>query len=287
MTAPEPRKAKLHVLSPPPPKGFDPFAATKDDLKRYGLPRRPDRFKEPEMAALWDRHARRYQRFEHLEPKVDDSSAAAARGVQPELGLSPFDSAGYTLFSNSGPFTALFIRWTVPHLVFVPEPLNINLFHTFVGLGFLDIHVEMTVDSAQNVTSVLSLSAIGQVTNLRIAPGDAMSASLCLNTNPAGTANYFVANETTGQTVNFTVDTGFPPAVTIDAGVTRDLVANNPTISPLARFGVVYFDEISAFSTGGSQSLTAGQAVTMTDSNGSTLASPVRLNDYAFKVVYG
>ena len=145
----------------------------------------------------------------------------------------------------------------------------------------------MTVDSAQNVTSVLSLSAIGQVTNLPIAPGDAMSASLCLNTNPAGTANYFVANETTGQTVSFTVDTGFPPAVTIDAGVTRDLVDNNPTISPLARFGVVYFDEISAFSTGGSQSLTAGQAVTMTDSNRSTLASPVRLNDYAFKVVYG
>jgi len=158
--------------------------------------------------------------------------------------------------------------------VFVPEHLNINLFHTFVGLGFLDIHVEMTVDSAQNVTSVLSLSAIGQVTNLPIAPGDAMSASLCLNTNPAGTANYFVANETTGQTVNLTVDTGFPPAVTIDAGVTRDLVDNNPTISPLARFGVVYFDEISAFSTGGSQSLTAGQAVTMTDSSGSTLASP-------------
>jgi hypothetical protein len=158
--------------------------------------------------------------------------------------------------------------------VFVPEHLNINLFHTFVGLGFLDIHVEMTVDSAQNVTSVLSLSASGQVTNLPIAPGDAMSASLCLNTNPAGTANYFVANERTGQTVNFTVDTGFPPAVTIDAGVTRDLVDNNPTISPLARFGVVYFDEISAFSTGGSQSPTAGQAVTMTDSRGSTLTSP-------------
>ena len=237
------------------------------------------------MAALWDRHARRYQRFEHLEPKVEASRAV--RGVQPELGLSPFESCGYTLFSNSGPFTAFFVRWTVPHLVFVPEPLNINLFHTFVGLGFLDIHVEMTVDSAQNVTSVLWLGSVGQVMNLPIVPGDDISASLCLDTNPAGTAHYFVANETTGQTVNFTVDTGLPPAVTIDAGVTRGLVDNNPTLSPLARFGVVYFDEISAFSTGGSQSLTAGQAVAMTDSNGSTLASPVRLTDYAFKVVYG
>ena len=237
------------------------------------------------MAALWDRYARRYQRFDHLEPKVEDLPAARGSALA-ELGASAFFSCGYTLTSHSGPFTALFIHWTVPHLVFVSQPLNINLFHTFVGLGFLDVHVEMSVDSAQHVTSALWVNAVGQV-NLPVAPGDAVSAALCLDTKPPGTAHYFLTNETTGQTVNFKVDTGFPPAVTIGAGVTRGLVDNNPTISPLARFGVVYFDEISAYSTGGSQSLTAGQAITMTGLDGSTLASPVRLNDYAFKVVYG
>lgn len=61
---------------------------------------------------------------------------------------SPADS-----LSSSAPFTALFITWTVPNLRFSPSPLGLNRFHTFVGLGFLDVHVEMTVNSAQNVTS--------------------------------------------------------------------------------------------------------------------------------------
>ena len=285
MTEPHPPKAKLHVL-PPPPKDFNPFAATEGDLDRYGLPRRPDRFKEPGMAALWHRYARRYQRFDHLEPKVKDSLMAQTPELARLLGPSDVQSCGYTLTSFSAPFTVLFIHWTVPRLVFVPQPLSINRFHTFVFLGFLDVHVEMTVDSAQNITSVLAATAVGQV-NLPVSPGDALSASLCLEPKPPGTAHYFLTNETTGQTVNFKIDTGFPPAATIGAGVTRDLVDNNPTLSPLARFGVVYFDEISAYTTGGSQSLTAGQAITMTDFDGSgTLASPVRLNDYAFKAVY-
>ena len=69
-----------------------------------------------------------------LEPKVEDLPAARGSALA-ELGASAFFSCGYTLTSHSGPFTALFIHSTVPHLVFVPQPLNINLFHTFVGLG--------------------------------------------------------------------------------------------------------------------------------------------------------
>jgi hypothetical protein len=59
----------------------------------------------------------------------------------------------------------------------------------------------------------------------------------------------------------------------------------NQPVHPLARFGVVYFDEISAYTTSGSRSLTSGDAITMVESNGSTLARPVRLNDFAFKAV--
>jgi hypothetical protein len=240
------------------------------------------------MAALWDRHAGRYRGFEHLEPQPD-SKTADKKGITPggalALRLDNIQSCGYSLFS-SAPFTALFITWTVPDLRFTPNPFGPNRFHTFVGLGFLDVHVEMTVDSAQNVTSRIWAQSVGQV-NLPVRPGDVVSAALCLDTNPAGTAHYFLANETSLQTINFKVDTGFPPAVTIDAGVTRDFVPNLPPQQPLARFGVVYFDEISAYTTSGFRSLTSGDATTMVDFDGSTLARPVRLNDFAFKAVYG
>ena len=120
---------------------------------------------------------------------------------------------------------------------------------------------------------------------LPVRPGDAISATLCLQTNPAGTAVYCLANETTSQTVNFTIDTGFPPAVTINAGISRGSQFNGPP-DPLARFGVVYFDELVAFTTSGTRLLTNGVPTTMVDSNGSTLAIPQRLNDFTFKVIY-
>jgi hypothetical protein len=52
------------------------------------------------------------------------------------------------------------------------------------------------------------------------------------------------------------------------------------------RFGVVYFDEIRAYTTSGSVSLTGGDAITMVDQNGKVLANPVRLTDVTFKTVY-
>jgi hypothetical protein len=236
------------------------------------------------MAALWERQAARYRSFDHLEPRPDTTTAAKKPVIAPALGPDPIDSCGYQLVSTSAPFTALFVTWTVPNLQFTPSPLAVvDYFYTFVGLGFLAVWVEMTVDSEQNVTCQLWANSIGNI-NLPVRPGDVISGSLCLETNPAGTAAYFLANETTSQTINFAVDTGFNPAVTINAGVTRSSPLNQP-FPPLASFGVVYFDEISAYTTNGPRSLTSGEAITMVDQNGSTLARPVRLTDFAFKAV--
>ena len=201
------------------------------------------------------------------------------------FGPDPIESCGYQLFSSSAPFTVLFVTWTVPDLRYSPGQFDpIDHFHTFVGLGFLDVHVEMTVDSAQNVTSKLWAQGVGDV-NLPVRPGDVISGTLCLQTN--GKAAYFLANETTQQSISFAIDTGFPPAVTINAGVTRTGDTSQPPFfHPLASFGVVYFDEISAYTTSGSRLLTSGDAITMVNQNGKTLANPVRLNDFAFKTVF-
>jgi hypothetical protein len=39
---------------PLPPKGFDPRTASARELRRYGLPRRPDPAMRPQLAARWD-----------------------------------------------------------------------------------------------------------------------------------------------------------------------------------------------------------------------------------------
>jgi hypothetical protein len=39
---------------PAPPKGFDPRTATPRELRRYGLPQRPDSALNPKLAARWD-----------------------------------------------------------------------------------------------------------------------------------------------------------------------------------------------------------------------------------------
>jgi hypothetical protein len=282
-------------LHPTPPKGFDPFAATKRDLLKYALPLRPDPHKEPGMAALWERQAAHYRSFQHLEPRPDTTTAnkkglpaKIPSGTAPSfpLGPDPIESCGYQLFSpSSAPFTALFTTSTVPDLQFRQGQFDVvNHFHTFVSLGFLDVHVDMTVDPAQNVTCKLWAQGIGDV-NLPVRPGDVISASQCLQTN--GKASYFLANETTQQSTSFAIDTGFPPAVTISAGVTRTGDTSQPPFfHALASFGVVYFDEISAYTTSGSRSLTSGDAITMVNQNGKVLARPVRLNDFAFKAVF-
>jgi hypothetical protein len=275
------RPASDIVGRTPPPEGFDALAAGVKDLVKYSLPQRPDPQSQPGLSALWERQARRYRAFEHLQTQFErpalkqDASPAA-------LGLEPSETCGYSLVSVGAPFTALFVTWTVPNLRYVASPQGPDRFHTFAGLGFLDVHVEMTVDQAQTVTATVTALGVSSV-GLPVQPGDVLSASICLDTQPPGRATYVLANETRSQTVNFSFDTGFPPAVTVDAGVSRGAL-NNP-FNPLAQFGVVYFDEISAYTTNGPTSLTSGQAVTMVDRDGATLATPFRLNDSAFKTV--
>lgn len=268
---------------PPPAQEFDALAASDRDLARHGLPPRPDPRTQPAVAALWEQRLRRYQGFEHLEPKLlppDTPTEPLAAG----FGLSTLESCGFELFNSSGPITMLTGAWTVPHLNHSPGGGPPNHFRTFFGLGFLDVHVEMTVDTAQAITTLVRIHTGAQVA-LPVSPGDTISATLCLQANTAGAAFYGLVNETTGQTMNFNIDTGFPPAVAINAGVSRGSAFNGPP-DPLARFGVVYFDEVVAYSTKGTRLLTDGVATTMTDRNGKTLAIPQRLNDFAFKALY-
>lgn len=278
------RGRQWRTYSSPPP-GFALLGADPEQLAAYGLPPRPDMRTRPHLAVLWDSCVRRYAGFEHVVP--DLRTPEAATGVGP-ASLSPIENCGYSLRS-ADPFVALFVHWTVPHLVYTPAPLGRNHFHTFVGLGFIaDVHVDMTVDAAGSVSSVVTVGGVA-IQNLPVTPGETMSAVMCVNLQDSAPSRVFVglANETRGLTANLSGETSRPPPTTADAGVTLDLVQNNPTANRLPRFGVVYFDEIAAYTTAGPRSLTVdGARVTMTGLGGTTLASAYPLNDYAFKTVH-
>jgi hypothetical protein len=276
---------------PPPPKDFDATIASITDLARHGIPPRPDPETQPVQAAQWDHIARRYSSFEHLQPELvfADTPAATAEPRIAPFTLDHFESCGYELFSPAAPFLSLAATWTVPDLNHKASPFGPNEFRTFLGLGFLDVHVEMTVDAAQNVTAVIRIHTGAQIA-LPVRPGDVISAVLCSPGEPEGPnqspSGYFLANETTLQTANLQIVTGFPPAARINAGVSRAFDHPN---KPLARFGAVYFDDILPVTTDGTPSLTDGVSTTMIsfpDPPGSTLARPVKLNQSAFKIVY-
>jgi hypothetical protein len=266
---------------PAPPKGFDAEKATKKDLLRFGVPLRPDPSRVPGLAAIWDRQVRRYRNFEHLKAEITSADPAAEPPVSAFGGLFPRETCGYELTSPDAPITIFSGKWTIPNLSHSPGPHGTVLFRTFFGLGFLDVHVEMSVDQAQNVAARIQVG--NSQVNLPVRPGDWIAATLCLNPDAAGTSACFLANETTAQRTSLSIPAGFPPAVTINAGISRGY-ASHP-FNPLARFGTVYFDELSAFTTNGTRLLTDGAATAMVD-DGETLARPLRINDFAFKIVH-
>jgi hypothetical protein len=56
-------RVRTHSL---PPAGFDPRTASPLELRRYGLPQRPDASVRPQLAALWDKTFSR--KLTYIEP---------------------------------------------------------------------------------------------------------------------------------------------------------------------------------------------------------------------------
>ena len=176
---------KRFQLFPAIPKGFDAEKSTPKELRRYGIPLRPDPSRDPGLTAIWDRSVRRYRDFEHLQASITPGNLVLDP-IAPAFGLFPREACGFELTSVNAPFTIFSGRWVVPNLHHNGTQAGTIFFRTFFGLGFLDVHVEMTVDPGQNVTSQITVAPGAQV-NLPVRPGDWMNVMLCLQTNSAGT----------------------------------------------------------------------------------------------------
>jgi Peptidase A4 family len=70
-------EAMRHLRTyPSSPRGFDPHAASQEELLRYGFPQRPDPEEHPELARLWNRVLARPIRFVEAELAIDPVMSA-------------------------------------------------------------------------------------------------------------------------------------------------------------------------------------------------------------------
>ncbi len=96
-----------------PPEGFQPARATDEELRRYGLPHRPDPKKFPKAARLWLRSMPRIKQF--IAPTLERQSDIIHGNRVTLHDVSDTDQSwsGLTI-TNNAPYISIWGTWTVP-----------------------------------------------------------------------------------------------------------------------------------------------------------------------------
>jgi hypothetical protein len=255
-----------------PPPGFDPRSASAAELRRYGLPRRPDPDIEPEFHAHWHHAVARTRTIVRAElghsPALDRFSAARHRtrtaGGGPGIKFSTSSWAGAVVeladINVSPPATAISARWVVPTVDTIEFP-DIDLQVAFwvgidsgleTGGGLLQAGIMATVTE-----SSVGYSAWGEwypadpvyVGNFPVAPGDTVAFAVCNTTRVSGTLHGAVSllNERTGIATTFGMDP--PGGVTSEPGTQVEWIVEAVGLAAeveLPDFGSVVFMDCAA-----------------------------------------
>jgi hypothetical protein len=98
-----------------PPDGFRPERATDEELRRYGLPHRPDPNKFPRAARLWLRCMRRVRKFTapvlEKNPNVIHGNRVGLHDVTDTKSQPSWSGLSIT---NNAPYISVWGTWTVP-----------------------------------------------------------------------------------------------------------------------------------------------------------------------------
>ena len=114
-------KPRLH-FPPQPPEGFDPLAATADELNMFGLPPRPDRDTLPEAHALWRKLLSPpltilpavFPAFKTVDYRITGHLAKKKFVTRQHHETSRNWSGAFITANGRGPFTMVFGSWTIP-----------------------------------------------------------------------------------------------------------------------------------------------------------------------------
>jgi Peptidase A4 family len=243
-----------------PPAGFDPRSASPAELRRYGIPQRPEASARPELAALWDKIFSRKltyiaPRFQPLKELVPGIKSRGPLRQEATTVTHPFWSGGVVHSASGQAFTWVLGQWNVPDVQPPPTNTGQGEFYSFAWIG-IDGNSDVTqMGTIQYVTSdghgkvSRSCYAVYEwfpndwttISNFQVNFGDTLIGLICLESTTDAWAN--LVNVTTGVHVSFSFSA---PGTTTSLENQIEWVMEHPGVtgeSPqLPNFGEIYFD---------------------------------------------
>ena len=281
---------------PLPPKGFDPRTASARELRRYGLPQRPDPAIHPKLAARWDEIFSRkityvtpaFRPLEELLPGIK----RRARPRRDFVTVTNSTWSGAVVHATgSQTFTWVLGQWNVPDLAAAAGGGSQYTF-AFIGIdGNTDVTQIGTVQSVSGASK--SCYAVYEwypnswsaITNLPVSFGDTMIGLICLNSPTE--AFFSLLNATSGIHAGFVFDA---PAGTASLENQAEWILERPEVGgvnpPMPNFGEIYFD--SAIGGHGLDFIADGGSDTAINMvvNGATVATTTVETPTLIKIAY-
>jgi hypothetical protein len=236
-----------------PPKGFDPRTASARELRRYGLPQRPDPAMRPQLAARWDEIFSRkityvtptFRPLEELLPGVKPRGR-----LRQDLVTVPNStwSGAVVHATGSQTFTWVLGQWNVPDVAPAAGGKGSQYTFAFIGIdGNTDVTQIGTIQSvstAANGSVSKSCYAVYEwfpnswsaITNLPVSFGDTMIGLICLDSPTE--ALFSLVNVTSGIHAGFIFDA---PAGTASLENQAEWILERPEVGgvnpPTPNFG--------------------------------------------------
>jgi hypothetical protein len=289
-------------IQPRPADGFDPRAASPLELRRYGLPQRPDPAAQPDLAARWDAVFSRQLRYitpeftpvQELVPGIERQPR-----LQPDMTTTNPTWSGTVVHAPAGQaFGWVTGEWNVPD-VMPPAGGGTGIWQCLSWIG---------IDGNDDVTQIGTLQLVSTenpfllkqcyawfewypnswqaISNFPVSFGDTMSGLVCLQSPTE--ASYSMINLTQGTHTGWRYFSA--PGGTTSLENQVEWVLERPFVNgaqaQLPNFGEIYFD--SAVGGEGLETVVqAGQdtVINMTE-NGNTVATTTVETPTLIKIAY-
>jgi len=248
---------------PLPPDGFNPRAASPLELRRYGLPQRPDPAIRPQLASRWDEIFSR--KLTYITPTfrpMQELLAGIERRRRPRQDLVTVTHptwSGAVVHATAGEtFTWVLGQWNVPDVAPAANGQGSWYASAWIGIdGNSDVTQIGTMQSVSaDANGNLSKDCyawyewwvMGQttpwhaITNFPVSFGDTMVGLICMDS--PSEAHFNLLNVTSGILAAWRPIV--PPAGTTSLENQAEWIVERPEIKgvnpPLPNFGEVYFD---------------------------------------------